>query len=65
MCTALKAEYPSLKYDIMSAPNRFRKMTDDDALTAQKLAWPEKAECAAGKDICFMCWDEVLLWRAA
>lgn len=65
MCLTLFSEYPFLKAEILSAPNRYRKMSDAEALAMQRCEWPEKANLARGKDVCFMCWDEILVWGRA
>ena len=63
MCDCLAKEYPQFKREILSAPNRYRKADDSIALDMQRKEWPDKAERALGKDICFMCWDEILVWN--
>lgn len=64
MCKFLLCEYPQLRKEIVSAPNRYRKISKDEAAKLQKTDWPDKADRAEGLDMCFMCWDEILVWRS-
>ena len=65
MCDRLKSEYPSITAEIMSAPNRYRRLDRGAALALQMSEFPDRASRARGLDMCFMCWDEILVWDRA